>query len=882
LPQTVVPLIELFEGQLMTRSVKFLLLLSWFALLAITQAPRAFAALPAGATGYLITNDDSGRGASESATYFTIAGDGTLSNPTQVSVGGDGSKGGYFTANRLFLLNTAGSPCIYLSQGTSNTVIGVQALTQAVAGSFAASANDNGTDNGVGMAVNGSYLYASFSSSSTLATFAVQSGCALQFVSDISPAGLNGGTVKGMALSPSGNMLVLAYGDGSIESFDVSGGVPVSNGDAQNSTGFSTDNFPTGVVISPDGNWAIFGDDSSSAAVEVSNISSGQLASTVLYNFPSGFNSNNVLLSPDATLLYVTNNTSGQISGAFFDTSSGTVTPACISAQLNGFDNTFSFPAALATQVPAGTGSVLYVAEFGQPSQIGIVDVSSGGGQCTLTEDPSSPVTDPNSENLLSIAVVPTLQPGLYNPVSGSTLAGSSATFQWYGPSNAAAFWIDVGSTAGGNTYYQSGSLPTSTLSATVGGLPTNGSTVFVTLYWMIGGSWVSNAYTYTAFNANGGRAVMTTPSPGSTLGGSVVTFDWTAGSNATAYWLDIGNVAGGNQYYQSGNLGNVLTITVSGLPTNGGTVYATLYSLINGSWMSNAYTYTAYGVTAAPGMLTTPTPGSTLSGSVVTFDWKAGSGATGYWLDIGSVAGGNQYYQSGNLGNVLTTTVSGLPTNGGTVYATLYSLINGSWISNAYTYTAFNSAAAGGVITTPAPGATLSGSSVTFIWTAGASATAYWLDVGNVPGGNEYEQSGNIGNVTHLTVNSLPTDGSAVYATLYSMIDGAWVGNSYSYTAFNGSGVLAVMQTPTPGSAILGNTATFTWSADSSSTAYWVDISAIAPGGNDVYQSGNLGNVLTATVHTLPANGDTIYVTLYSYVGGQWSSTASTYTSGQ
>ncbi len=859
-------------------------LLTWLTL-SVTE-PTAFAALPAGATGYLVTNDDNdnGPGGSDSAVFFAIAADGTLTNPTAVNFGAEGSSGGYFAANRINVLNSATSPCVYLSEGSSNTIVGIQALTQTVVGSFAASANDNGTDNGVGIVMNSGYLYASFSSSSTLATFAVQSGCALQFLSDISPSGLNGGTVKGMALSPSGNMLVVAYGDGSIESFDVSGGVPVSNGDAQSSTGSATDNFPSDVVISLDGNWAIFADDASGAAVEVSNISSGQLAPTVLYNLPSGFNSNNVLLSPDGTMLYVTNNTSGQVSAAFFDTTTGTVSPGCISTQLSGFDNanSFAWTAGLATQVPAGSGSVLYVAEFGSPSSIGILDVSAGGGQCTLTENAASPEFDPQGGNLLSIAVVPTLQPGLYNPVSGSTLAGNSATFQWYGPSNATAFWIDVGSTAGGNTYYQSGSLPTSTLSATVGSLPTNGSTVYVTLYWMINGSWVSNAYTYTAFSSNSGPAVMTTPVPGTTLSGSTVTFDWTASSSATAYWLDIGNVAGGNQYYQSGNLGNVLTATASGLPTNGGTVYATLYSLIGGTWMSNAYTYTAYGVTAVPGVLTTPAPGSTLSGSTVTFDWTAGSGATGYWLDLGSAAGGNQYYQSGNLGNVLTTTASGLPTNGGTVYATLYSLINGSWISDAYTYTGFNVAASAGVITTPAPGATLSGSSVTFIWTAGASATAYWLDVGNIAGGNEYEQSGNIGNVTQLTVNSLPTDGSTVYATLYSMIDGAWVGNSYTYTAFNGSGVLAVMRTPTPGSTIIGNTATFTWSADASATAYWVDISAIAPGGNDVYQSGNLGNVLTTTVNSLPANGSTIYVTLYSYVGGQWSSTASTYTSVQ
>jgi len=38
------------------------------------------------------------------------------------------------------------------------------------------------------------------------------------------------------------------------------------------------------------------------------------------------------------------------------------------------------------------------------------------------------------------------------------------------------------------------------------------------------------------------------------------------------------------------------------------------------------------------------------------------------------------------NLGNVLTTTANGLPTNGSTVYVTLYSLVGGQWLSNAYT----------------------------------------------------------------------------------------------------------------------------------------------------------------------------------------------------
>jgi hypothetical protein len=89
-------------------------------------------------------------------------------------------------------------------------------------------------------------------------------------------------------------------------------------------------------------------------------------------------------------------------------------------------------------------------------------------------------------------------------------------------------------------------------------------------------------------------------------------------------------------------------------------------------------------------GQITTPAPGSVFGGSSVTFDWNAVTGASAYQLDLGSVANGHQYYQSGNLGNVLTTTATGLPTDGSTVYATLYWRITGVWSHGGFTYTAF------------------------------------------------------------------------------------------------------------------------------------------------------------------------------------------------
>ena len=103
-----------------------------------------------------------------------------------------------------------------------------------------------------------------------------------------------------------------------------------------------------------------------------------------------------------------------------------------------------------------------------------------------------------------------------------------------------------------------------------------------------------------TTTNPNTG--VMTSPANGSTLSGSSVTFNWTAGSPGPySYWMDIGSSAGGNNYYSSGNLGNVTTTaTVYTLPTDGSTVYVTLYTLIGGVWTPNAYTYTAFNAAAA------------------------------------------------------------------------------------------------------------------------------------------------------------------------------------------------------------------------------------------------------------------------------------------
>jgi hypothetical protein len=199
----------------------------------------------------------------------------------------------------------------------------------------------------------------------------------------------------------------------------------------------------------------------------------------------------------------------------------------------------------------------------------------------------------------------------------------------------------------------------------------------------MINGAWQYNDYTYIAAAT---PAVLTSPTPGTALTSSSATFQWTAGTGVTQYVLGIGSTGVGSYNLYNSTPITATQASVTGLPTNGETLYARLYSLINGAWQYHDYTYTAV---ATPAVLTSPTPSSTLTSSSVTFQWTAGSGVTQYVLGIGSTGVGSYNLFNSTPITATQVSVTGLPTNGEKLYARLYSLINGAWQYNDYTYTA-------------------------------------------------------------------------------------------------------------------------------------------------------------------------------------------------
>jgi len=364
--------------------------------------------------------------------------------------------------------------------------------------------------------------------------------------------------------------------------------------------------------------------------------------------------------------------------------------------------------------------------------------------------------------------------------------------------------------------------------------------------------------------------ANMVSPTPGSQLTGTTATFTWAAAAGATGYTLYVGTTAGAHNVAFV-NAGTQTSATVSGIPALGFTLYVTLYSVLQGVYQQRAYTYIESGGTPVAATMTSPTTGSTLSGSSATFQWTTGTAVSQYTLYVGTTLGAHDIAFL-NAGLQTSATVNNIPVNGGVLYVTLYSLINGSFQSHAYTYTEAGTPTPG-AMTSPTSGSKLSGASVTFNWSAGTGVTQYTLYVGTRAGAYDVAFV-NPGKNTSATVTTVPTNGGTLFVTLNSLISGKFQARSYTYIEA-GTPAKATITSPTNGSSITGTSATFSWTAGTGVTSYSLYVGTTA-GAHDL---AFLPTVLTsATVTNLPASGKTIYVSLYSLIDGAWQSASYSY----
>jgi hypothetical protein len=94
----------------------------------------------------------------------------------------------------------------------------------------------------------------------------------------------------------------------------------------------------------------------------------------------------------------------------------------------------------------------------------------------------------------------PAVPAALVSPAPGAVFTATSQTFAWSAGTGVTAYRLDVGTTAGGSNLFAG--VASANLSATVVGLPDNGSAIWVRLSSQINGAWQPVDYTFTAMTA--------------------------------------------------------------------------------------------------------------------------------------------------------------------------------------------------------------------------------------------------------------------------------------------------------------------------------------------------------------------------------------------
>jgi hypothetical protein len=177
-------------------------------------------------------------------------------------------------------------------------------------------------------------------------------------------------------------------------------------------------------------------------------------------------------------------------------------------------------------------------------------------------------------------------------------------------------------------------------------------------------------------------------------------------------------------------------------------------------------------------------------------------------------------------------------------------------------------SASAKARMTSPANGSTFNSSTVTFNWDSGLGVNEYFLYVGNSQGGSDIYGASQ-GLARSRTVSNLPTDGRRIYVRLWSRFNSVWDYNDYVYTAYrNSTSSPATITSPANGSTLTSSTVTFNWSSGVGVSEYFLYVGTCV-GCSNIYGQSQ-GTSRSRTVSGIPASG-TVYVRLWSLIGGIW-----------
>jgi hypothetical protein len=257
-------------------------------------------------------------------------------------------------------------------------------------------------------------------------------------------------------------------------------------------------------------------------------------------------------------------------------------------------------------------------------------------------------------------------------PINGASgVSPVNPVFAWTSVSDGQAYYIYVGTSVGAKDVLNSGAIGTTSYA---GPVLNSETTYYVRLFTEIGGAW--SYFVDSTFTTAAGTAFVTFPGNGATNVDPYLTMTWNAVTGAQSYSVSIGTTPGGSNVYQSGPV-TVTSLLIPGLQSNS-TYYVTLVTTSSGGSGSSSISFTT-GTGIAH--FTFPLNGDTNVDPFVPFTWTSVSGATGYYVYVGTTPSGLDVDNSGSLPISMTSRIPQGLIGGQTYYASLYTQVGGHWI---------------------------------------------------------------------------------------------------------------------------------------------------------------------------------------------------------
>jgi hypothetical protein len=444
------------------------------------------------------------------------------------------------------------------------------------------------------------------------------------------------------------------------------------------------------------------------------------------------------------------------------------------------------------------------------------------------------------------------------NPLDGAQNVDVSKPFTWTAADNPQAYYLYVGTSQGAKDLVDTGEIATT--SYLVPALP-SGKTLWARIWTKAGNQWAFQDVTFTAAQST---ASFTNPLAGAQNVDTSKPFTWTTVTGSQAYYLYVGTTQGGKDLVDTGEIGST-SYQVPILPS-GQTLWARIWTKLNNRWSYNDVSFTA---AAGSARLTYPADGAQDVDPTQPFTWTSVPSAQAYYLYVGTTKGAKNVVDTGET-KATSYQASSLPT-GQTLYARIWTKVNGRWSSRDSTFTAGPSPRA--TFTYPTNGSTTVNTSKDFTWQPVAAAEAYYLYVGTSPGAKDLVDS-YATTATSYKVPPLPV-GQTLYARVWTQTGGQWA--YYSDISFKVSISASRLTNPVDGASSVNTADPFTWSPAPSAEAYYLWLGS-SPGTSDLFNSGSTTST-SINVPPLPV-GQKVYARLYTKLNGNWNTyTESTFT---